>query len=498
VVRPPAAEDAGSLLEQRQGEFERERAANLVRPEDVPRGDEEDRPPEIEIPAELPLGEALRLATERNREYRNQVESLEIAALSVLDVRHGFDFRFSSQLAYDLSGGTDLEQLHASGFDIGVSKVLPTGGDLSVDASLDAARGEDDDTTFASAVVASLSQPLLRGAGYEVRFESLTQAERSFVYAIRDFELFRQDFSIRIIQLFFGLIGQRVVIDNTKLRLEQAEFDWRRAKRFFESGRGSELDSFRAEQDYLQAKDRLIREEEQYDILLDRFKIELGLPLRTEFDIKFDRPQFEEIEISLRQAVTAALANRLDLRTSLERVEDRERRVRIARNDLLPDLDLDASYRTSTDAEGRVGELDYGKSSYGVGLSLEIPLDRVRERNAYRRALLDLSRQQRQQTLDEDKVILDVRETIRQLDRIEESIRIQEAAERVEQKRAAAAQIRYAQGEVGNRDLVEARASLLDVRNAIVQRKIDYIVQRLRLLRSMGTLFLDENGVPLP
>jgi outer membrane protein TolC len=196
--------------------------------------------------------------------------------------------------------------------------------------------------------------------------------------------------------------------------------------------------------------------------------------------------------------VTAALANRLDLRTSLERVEDRERRVRIARNDLLPDLDLDASYRTSTDAEGRVGELDYGKSSYGVGLSLEIPLDRVRERNAYRRALLDLSRQQRQQTLDEDKVILDVRETIRQLDRIEESIRIQEAAERVEQKRAAAAQIRYAQGEVGNRDLVEARASLLDVRNAIVQRKIDYIVQRLRLLRSMGTLFLDENGVPLP
>ena len=78
-----------------------------------------------------------------------------------------------------------------------------------------------------------------------------------------------------------------------------------------------------------------------------------------------------------------------------------------------------------------------------------------------------------------------------------EVVSIQEKSLVSEEKRFRVAQIRYREGKLGNRDIIEAQNSLLDVKNRIVELKNDYAIERLRLLRTVGTLLLDENGVPI-
>ena len=66
----------------------------------------------------------------------------------------------------------------------------------------------------------SVSLPLLRGAGRTVTREPLTQAERSLVYRLRSFELFRQDFTIQaafafiLVWMFFGWSMIDSIIEN--------------------------------------------------------------------------------------------------------------------------------------------------------------------------------------------------------------------------------------------------------------------------------------------
>jgi outer membrane protein TolC len=496
-----AEDDAGELVDETLARVRSARRTNLVVPGRIPPGErrEADLPPPV-VPEVISLEDALRIATERNRDYLTQVEGLELSALSVLGTRYRFTPRFSSSLAYSLSDGTGSQATQRGDFDIGVTQTLPLGGSASLTGRTGATHDDDDDdprVDFASSVTARLSQPLLRGFGHETTYNSLTQARRDLIYSIRSFELYRQDFTIRITRAFYDLIGQKVTIENRRQNLEKSLHNRNRAREFFDVGRGTKLDMFRAEQDYLQAKDRLNQEVEAFQLRLDRFKIDLGLPLDVEFDVSVEPPVFEALDVRLADAVEAALANRLDLQTSGDRVEDSERGMRIARRELLPSLDLSAGYTATFPSDRSFLRQDPMTHGYDVGITLEIPLDRMNERNAYRQSLVSLARQKRRHRLAEDDIILEVRDSIRSLDRLEASLAIQEMALVSEKQRVEIAEIRLEEGKVGNRDLVEAQESLLDVQNDIVQLKIDYALGRLRLLRTIGTLFLDENGVPV-
>ena len=55
-------------------------------------------------------------------------------------------------------------------------------------------------------------------------------------------------------------------------------------------------------------------------------------------------------------------------------------------------------------------------------------------------------------------------------------------------------EIRYEAGELENRDLLEARQSLIDAQNALIGLKVNHFIGRLRLLRSLVILFIDERG----
>ena len=443
------------------------------------------------------LARALATAVTQNREFLARREALYESGLSISLTRFNFGPQFAAALSYlwpKSEGGTGS---HQAGGSLTASQLLPTGGTLSLSSGYNTEWPFGPglgDTIYSSSVSVSLSQPLLRGAGYAISHEPLTQAERSLIYSIRNFEIFREDFSIGVAQRFFGLGSQRKTLANEDRNYEQAVFDRGKAEALLQVGRNPEKEVFLARRREIQAKDQLISARAAYDRAVDEFKIFLGLPTTSSIDIAEMEPPFEPVRFEVTSAVAAARHNRLDLITARQNLQDVERSLRIAENALLPDLSLNASAGfagLSSDLTNSAPD----QWNMSVGLSMEVPLQRKAERNNYRSALISLEQQRRSLQQQEDQLDLVIRDAVRNLKSLEERIVLQQDQIESDRRAVTVNQIYYEQGKIENRELLEARQGLVDAENALIRLKVDHFVARLNLLKDMGIFFVDDQGM---
>lgn len=492
-----ADREVGDVLAEKRRSFEDFRASGLVRPAEVTEEEKaEEVPPDLsDVPREVGLADALAVATELNRNYLAERESLYLSALALTGVRNQFSPVFAGTMTALLSDTNATDRVNTDAAGLRVSQILPTGGVVTLSGDAAAADvGPDGAYRWDADAAVDFTQPLLKDAGYETSHEALTQAERNVVYAIRDFELYREDFTIGVTSEFYSLVRQQREITNAERDLAAREFLMKQSRAKFEVGLATEVDKLRAEREYLRAQNDLLQQKEAWALSLDRFKIRLGLPTSFPLTIRSEEPRYSKVEISLSAAVEAALHNRLDLLTARDRVEDSERNVRIQVNQFLPALDLTGTYGRSAADAGSPSDLDFDASAWTIGLSLTLPLERTSERNAIRAAMIDLDRTKRSLTLSEDNVILEVRNSLRRLRRAETTLEIREREIEAARKEAEAAQIRFEAGEMDNRNVTDAQNAVLRAENAYIGDLVEYEVARIQLMRDVGILFIDENG----
>jgi outer membrane protein TolC len=311
---------------------------------------------------------------------------------------------------------------------------------------------------------------------------------------VRDFELFREDFTIGIARDFFDLVSQKQRLSNLEQNFTDAQFDQTKAEALRQVDRNRDEDVFLARRRVINAETDLLSARADYEAAVDEFKLRLGLSTSDPVVIADAEPPFEPVRLDADSAVSVALHNRLDLLTAAEQLEDTERSVRIARNGLLPDLNLVAGYGL-TGSDHVLANAIPDSGATNVGLSLDLPLNRQAERNNYRSALIALDRARRDYTLLTDNTDRDIRDQLRQLERVEQQIVLQTEQIEQEQRAVAVTEIRYEAGDVDNRDLLDARQSLVTAQNALIDLKVDHFIARLSLLRDLGILFIDEKGM---
>jgi outer membrane protein TolC len=506
-----ADREVGAVLAGTEEAVDADRRAELVQPADVPA----DPPPPPPVPrddvegdpgvlASLPrnadgalqvdLERSLQLAVSYNRSFKTRRESLYRTGLGYTLTR--FDFGPQLNWAFStLYGDTEnLPRTHGIASRFGVSQILPTGGSASFDAAATTDYLEGSGRVYGSSVGISLTQPLLRGLGYEVSHEPLTQAERDLVYSVRDWELFRQEFSIETASSYYAILSQRKTLANEEANYRQAVFDRQKAEALYATDRQSEQEVFRARRRELQAENTLVDARADFDRALEQFKITLGIPTETPIELADQPAVLEPIDIDPQHAFEAARVNRLDLLTERERMDDAERSLRIARNGLLPDLDLEAGYRF-VGADDDPGDAGPDLWAASIGLTLEIPLQRKAERNRYRDAEIALSQARREYRNSLDQLEVDVGDQVRRLKSIERQAELQRSLIEQEQRAVAVSEIRFEAGDLDNRDLLEARQALIDAQNALIRLEVDHFIGRLRLLRTLGLLFVDAEGM---
>ena len=352
---------------------------------------DEHEAPDAPVPIVLDLTTSLELAFTTGRDYLDRREGLYLQGLGLTLTRYNLGPILNSTVSYVWKDVEDGPADDAQTATLGVSDTLPTGGRLSISSILAGTRTDDpgfldDDGAFLfdSSVRVSLTQPLLRGAGYEVSHDSLTQGVRDVIDAIRAFELFRQDFSIRVAGAYYGLVSQKTRLANDEQNYQDAMFDRKKAQALRLVDRNQDDDVFLARRREIEAEDALLVSRTDYELALDDFKILLGLPTATDLSIVDAKPDFAPVRIQAASAVEVAHHNRLDLHTVRDQVADAERRVRVAQNGLLPDFDLSVDFGLADEKAAPIRNVSPSRWSTSVGFSLELPVNRKAERNTYR------------------------------------------------------------------------------------------------------------------
>ena len=447
----------------------------------------------------LSLDQALGYAIKNSREYQSEKEKLYLTALNLTGERHNFRPSFFGRTRAESNRLSDGERTGTGSTDLGINQALRNGGSLGISIANDLLRYFTGDPRRSAASVLNLNvtQPLLRGAGSKIAAERLTQANRNVVYAVRDFSHFQNTFSVEIVNDYFDLLQLKNVIFN-----EYNNYESRRANKEYLTARvdrESPEAQGDAKQDELQAKNRYISSITSYRNALDRFKITLGLPQTT--NLRLDDKEIDLIRaagakslyLGSQEGFLVALDNRLPLFNQIDRFEDNKRQVAIAANQLKADLNIIGSGSLNSDG----GPTDYADFDFknvrtSVGLQLNLPLDRLRERNDYRATLINFESATRTlgQNFDELRNLLDRR--IRELEQFRQSYQIQQNAVVLAKNRVEGNQLRLKAGTVIFRRLSESQDALISTQNAETRALVDYLGARLNLLIDLGVLQSDQ------
>lgn len=468
---------------------------------------------EAEVGARIvSLEKAIELASKYNRNFLTQKEDLYLQALNLALARFEYTpiFGSGSSVSYDdrqrivrdTENGIDQitrEKTVSSGAGIGFNWLLRTGGRIAADFTTDFVNFVSGDSSWAtsSALGATFSQPLLRGAGYRIAIENLTQSERDLLYALRDFTRFRKEFTVDIVSRYYAVLQNRDRARNAYQGYESFKISVEREEARAVEGETPLSELNRLKESQLSTEQGWISAIRTYQLSRDRFKIELGISMDSNLILDEDELKNLAIHhpsISAKEAIMAAEKMRLDLENVRDRLEDSERKINVAADGLQADLDINISGNISS-TEGDGFRLpDPQQRSWAASLGLDLPINRKRERNNYRSALISFDRAKRQYEQFVDQMKLDLQDGWRNLQQRKREFEISEIRVELSRNRREEELLKRELGLGLALDLVDAQNDLINSQNERTNALVNHTIARLGFWRDMGILFIKQNG----
>lgn len=492
-------------------------------------------------PLPLTLVESLQIAAQNNRAYQDRKEAIFTAALSLDLAAWQFHTTYSglleSLLIHDRHSTDPATGVESSGT-FGLSKQFETGAILTGNLLIDLANLLSDPrgSSLGVAADASVTIPLMRGAGRDVVTEPVTQAQRDVVYAIWTLERYKRTLAVDVASQYFAVLEQQDKIENAQAYYRRLIFSTRRARRLADAGRLPQLQVDQSYQNEVSARASWVGAMTSYQSMLDEFKVTLGLPPDANIALSDgeisglirgaeksigssvslaappplpanapivlvppDRRGAGVYEMPPEKAIRIALEHRVDLMTVRGKVFDAQRQVIVAANGLEAGVDLVGNVHTGTSrtlsgAGLGSGGLRPSHGFYSAGLKIDLPWERTSERNIYRESYVTLEQSVRDVQDLEDQVKSAVRDELRQLELARENFKIQSVASKLAKRRVDSVDLLLQAGRAEMRDLLEAESALVSAQNALTAAAVGYRVAELELQRDMGVLMIDQKG----
>ncbi|MHC5087231.1 MAG: TolC family protein [Planctomycetota bacterium] len=459
----------------------------------------------------LTLSDAVALATVQNRDYATEKETLYLTALEQTDIRHLYEpMPFAGgEGGYYKDGPDEGAGAYAGA---GFEQLLATGARISTDISLgwvDILSG-DIRSGFSTIATAAITQPLLRGAGRKIALENLTQAEQNTLYQIRSFNRFRKEFVTAIMTDYYRLLqlnDERINARDYYFALAEMQ---KKLKKRTVAGKLPRYELEQAEQDQMNAMSDYVRAQKDYDDALDAFKLRLAIvpsrPIQLDMNelIALRESVGADIALSPQQAVEIALEQRLDLANVSDGILDAERKVDVAADAIRAELNLigianpqNPSGRASVPSRSLSNgtDLELTRDRYAVALQLDLPIDRLFEKNEYRRSLITLMQQQRAYQQASDTVVLEVQTSHRRMSEAHQRYQIEQKSTQLAEKRTASTLLLLQYGRANTRDTLDAREDYLDAKNAETEALIDYAIATLEFFRDTEIMKIKPDGL---
>lgn len=462
--------------------------------------------PEINAPLTLP--QVIRLTLERNLNLR--AEQFDTRA-SQAAVKREYGL-YDPQLLLDFAAGEAQQQINSQNFDqdnhsqfylfdFALEQQLPSGGELTLNFENQRNEEQEDplpsiNPAYESELALQLTQPLLKGFGRSV-------AEQDILFAVNDRQVAVQDLREAAVALlaevsdaYYEVLRLRDDFRFREISVSLAQKILKEASARVRAGVLPPVDILEAEFGLKERQRLLLDADREYKDGLDRLALLMSSrqPLIIA-DESLGKPiLYADEELGLQQA----LRNRPDLQRRIRQLERLDLEQYLARNDLLPGLDLTAGYSHKGLGDGYSDNLDdIGGGDYPnwqVGLSLSYPLGNRTARYEHRRTLLKIKGRQAEIAQLQEEIRTQIRAAIRLLKVNEQKIEVAASGQDFAEEKLRILLKRQEVGLATIRDVLEGEEDLAQARTDQVAALADYNKAITRYLQVSGQL-LEAEGV---
>jgi len=333
----------------------------------------------------------------------------------------------------------------------------------------------------------SLSIPLLRGLGKKVTLDHVYGSQFSLRTAERSIYTAQVNVVLETVSAVYDIKKQLELVNLFEFQGAQLAGHAETARIKERVGLASPIDIYRAEIRLKDAEDSLASARESVSNARDRLKLILSVPLEKE--IRVSAPSTSDpIRIGSDEAAKLALHHRIELEQRADDIREAERRVLIAKHNLLPQMDLVVDYDRFNSADEFRESMDFNQDRWAIHLSSDTDWARTNEKISHRQSLLSLKTAQLNldQTIDEIK--REVRRQIQSLDKSLARIRIRRAQLKQADGKLSLANLKFNYDMADNFDVIEAETERQRAKVDLLSTEIDYIIGTYRMRSILGTL----------
>ena len=427
--------------------------------------------------------------------------------------------RSTSPTASQLQGAPTLSDLNQQGR-LSLDQTLGTGTRYAMSFTAGKSRTNSVFATFnpsfSSSLGLSLTQPLLRNFGRFPNRAPILIAERGLAQSRANLEAELSDAVARAVNQYWDVVQARESLGVLRKSLDLAEATYQQNKRALELGALPPLDIYRSQQQVASRRVQAIQAEYDLRRLEDQLRRTIGADLDPAVHgLALDltdapSPSGDLLAVDEQDALRKALDARPELEAVRQRLAIDDANIRLARNDLRPDLGLTGFYSygglggTQLDpgvsppaviSRGGLGDaLDQVRGrdfpTYGLALQLRLPL-----RNRGAEAQLAIAQVVRQEGLyalrqQVQEITLQVRSAVQQLEQAKESMGAARLARDLGQKNLEAEQRKYELGAQTIFFVLEAQTQLAQSEVSLLQAEIGYQRAVTGLQRATGELLV--------
>jgi len=227
----------------------------------------------------------------------------------------------------------------------------------------------------------SITQPLFSGGSILANY----RLEKMGVDLSKtDVETFKRDVVLQVREGYFAILRAEKFLIVAEQQVKQFEAQLEVTKAFFEVGIVAKNDVLQAEVRLANARQGLIRAENDLALAKSSFNTLLRREINTPLKV-VDILEYKPFPLGFEESLQEALRQRPEIKNAELKIEQAKENVKISRSGFFPTLNLTSSYNKLSEEPGLMGELrterwsiqalatftigDWGKTAYKVGES---------------------------------------------------------------------------------------------------------------------------------
>ncbi len=400
-----------------------------------------------------------------------------------------------------------------------VSQMIPTGGNVSLSVL---SYKSDSNQAFSiinpyyrSQLSFSFTQPLLRDFGPKISRREILVAENNVGISGSQLQSVLIETVYQVQEAYWNLV---FAIESLKVKQQSLELGLDllvKTKKEVEVGQTAPIEVLNAEATVAQREAEILQAEalvkRSEDVLKSIVNVTSNGDIRTWKIVPLDEPSFEPRQISLDEALGMAMEKRPDLEVSRSTISTRKINFKVAKNQLLPSLDLSFTYRSPGISGDRilylnddpftgviVGTEEGSRSeafsdamkflyrNWSVGLTFSLPLGNLVSKADYALAKLELEQAEARLKNQEQQIYLEVSDAVRNVETDAKRVEATRIARELTEKQLEAEMKKLSVGLTTNYFVLTYQEQLSNARSAELRALVDYILSVARLEKVTG------------